>query len=266
MLKSQATKQDFGLLTKKEPEKGLLLRLQEKAGRGQGGRITVRHQGGGVKRLYRLVDFGQEKFNIKGEVQAIEYDPYRTSFIALVQYKDGDKRYVLAPHGLKAGDEIICQEAASLSAGNRMKLKNMPVGTVVYNIEIEPGRGGKLVKSAGSSARILAHDGKYSQLEMPSGEIRKILQECFASVGAVSRPEYKYIRLGKAGRMRHKGVRPAVRGVAMNPPDHPHGGGEGRSSVGLKYPKTPWGKHALGVKTRSRHQTDKFILQRRKKK
>ncbi|MDO8551324.1 MAG: 50S ribosomal protein L2 [bacterium] len=266
MLKNYATKQDFSLLTKKNPEKRLLLHLQEKSGRGQGGRITVRHQGGGVKRLYRIIDFGQEKFNIRGRVSALEYDPFRTSFIALVQYDDGDKKYVIAPQGIKVGDEIICRESAEPKVGNRMKLKNIPVGSLVYNIEIEPGRGGKLAKSAGSSSRVLAHEGKYSQLEMPSSEVRKILQECFASIGSVSRPEHKYTNLGKAGRARHKGVRPTVRGTAMNPVDHPHGGGEGKTPIGLKYPKTPWGKIARGVKTRKRSWTDKFIISRRKKK
>jgi len=266
MLKNQATKQDFSLLTKKEPEKRLLLKLQEKSGRGQGGRITVRHQGGGAKRLYRIVDFGQEKINIRGRVSALEHDPFRNAFIALVQYDDGDKRYVIAAHGLKVGDEIICEDAGQLKIGNRMKLKNIQIGSQVFNIEIEPGRGGKFAKSAGSSARVLAHDGKYTQLEMPSGEIRKILQECFVTVGSASRPEFKYIKLGKAGTMRYKGIRPTVRGTAMNAVDHPHGGGEGKTPIGLKYPKTPWGKIARGVKTRRRGWTDKFIIQRRKKK
>lgn len=266
MLKSQATKKDFSLLTKKEPEKRLLLRLQEKAGRGNLGRITVRHQGGGAKRLYRIIDFGQVKIDIKGKVIALEYDPFRTSFIALVQYDDGDKRYVIAPQGLKVGDEVICQESAQLKIGNRMKLKNIQVGTQVYNIEIDPGRGGKLVKSAGASARVLANEGKYTQLEMPSTEVRKVLQECFASIGTVSNAEHKYMKLGKAGRMRHKGIRPTVRGTAMNPVDHPHGGGEGKTPIGLKYPKTPWGKIARGVHTRKRVRTDKFIIQRRRKK
>ncbi|MBI2041907.1 MAG: 50S ribosomal protein L2 [Candidatus Nealsonbacteria bacterium] len=266
MLKNTATKLDFSLLTKKEPEKRLLLRIQEKAGRGEGGRITVRHQGGGVKRLYRIIDFGQEKINIKGSISAFEYDPYRNAFIALIKYDDGDKRYVIAPQGLKIGDEVICQESAPSKIGNRMKLKNIQVGSQVFNIEIEPGRGGKLAKSAGSSARLLASEGKYVQLEMPSGEVREILQECFATVGSVSRPEYKYIKLGKAGRTRYRGIRPTVRGTAMNAVDHPHGGGEGKTPIGLKYPKTPWGKIARGVKTRRRGWTDKFILQRRKKK
>ena len=266
MLKNQATKEDFSLLAKKEPEKRLLLPLQKKAGRGQGGRITVRHQGGGAKRLYRIVDFGQEKINIKGRVSSLEYDPFRTAFIALIQYDDGDRRYIIAPGTLKVGDEIICQDSAQLKIGNRMKLKNIAVGAMIYNMEIEPGRGGKLVKSAGSSARVLAHEGKYSQLEMPSGETRKILEECFASIGTVSRAEHKYMKLGKAGASRHRGIRPTVRGSAMNPPDHPHGGGEGKTPIGLKYPKTPWGKPARGVKTRKRGWTDKYIIQRRRKK
>lgn len=266
MLKNQATREDFSLLAKKEPEKRLLLSWGKKAGRGNSGRITVRHQGGGAKHLYRIIDFGQEKINIKGRVQALEYDPFRTSFIALVQYEDGDKRYVIAPQGLKVGDDIICQESAPLKTGNRMKLKNIQVGTMVYNVEIGPGLGGKLAKSAGAGARVLAHDGKYAQLEMPSSEVRKILQECFASIGQVSRAEHKYMILGKAGSSRHRGIRPAVRGTAMNPPDHPHGGGEGKTSIGLKYPKTPWGKPARGVKTRKRSWTDKYIISRRKKK
>lgn len=265
MLKNQATKENFSILTKKNPEKGLLLFLHKKAGRGQGGRITVRHQGGGAKRLYRIIDFGQEKINIKGKVQALEYDPFRTSFIALVQYENGSKGYIIAPQGLKVGDEIICQESAQPKIGSRMKLKNIPVGSEVHNIEIDPGRGGKLVKSAGTGAKILAHKEKYAQLEMPSGEVRKILQECFATIGLVSRPEHKYTILGKAGRVRHKGIRPTVRGSAMNPPDHPHGGGEGKTPIGLKYPKTPWGKPARGVETRKRKWTDKYIIQRRKK-
>lgn len=266
MLKNQATKEDFSILTKKEPEKRLLLRLPRKAGRGAGGRITVRHRGGGAKKLYRIVDFGQEKINIKGKVQALEYDPYRTAFIALLQYQDGEKRYRIAPQGLKVGDEVICAEEAELRSGNRMKLKNIPVGTMVYNIEIEPGRGGKMVKAAGTAARVVAQEGKYTQLETPSKEIRKVFHECFASIGAISRPEKRYMKLGKAGRVRHRGWRPTVRGTAMVPADHPHGGGEGKAPIGLKHPKTPWGKPAKGVKTRRRRWTDKYIIQRRRKK
>ncbi len=266
MLKNSATKEDFKMLTKKEPEKSLLLRLHQNAGRSADGRINVRHQGSGVKKLYRLIDFGQQKINMKAKVVALEYDPYRSSFIALLKYQDGDKRYCLVPQGLKVDDEIICQDKTELSPGNRMKLKNIPVGTIVHNIELDPGRGGKLVRGAGTGARILAHEGKYTQVEMPSSEVRQVLGEGFASIGALSRPEHKYMRLGKAGKSRHRGIRPTVRGTAMNPPDHPHGGGEGRTPRGMKYPKTPWGKHALGVKTRKRSWTDKYIIERRHKK
>lgn len=261
-IKSERTK----ILTKKEPEKGLLLSFKEKAGRGASGRITVRHRGGGVKRLYRIVDFGQEKINIPAKVIALEYDPYRTAFIELLEYNDGDKRYRLASHNIKIGDEVICAEKAEIKTGNRMKIKNIPVGIMVYNIELIPGRGGKIVRSAGNGARILAHEGKYTNLEMPSGETRRVFQECYATVGTVSNPGWQYVIIGKAGSSRLKGKRPAVRGTAMNPCDHPHGGGEGRTPIGLKYPKTPWGKHAFGVKTRKKKWTDKYIIQRRKKK
>jgi len=251
-------------LTKKEPEKKLLKPLKKKAGRARSGRITVRHRGGGVKRLYRIVDFGQEKLNVSGKVIALEYDPNRNAFLMLVEYEDGDKRYLIAPHNIKIGDEIICSEEAELKIGNRMKLKNIPVGTMVYNIEIQPGQGGKLVRSAGTSAKVLAHEGKYSHLEMPSKEIRKILSECFASIGQVSNPEKRFEKIGKAGRRRLKGWRPTVRGSAMIPADHPHGGGKAKAPIGLKHPKTPWGKPALGVKTRKRKWTDKYIIKRRK--
>ena len=254
------------ILTKKEPEKRLLLAFKKRAGRGHSGRITVRHQGGGSKKLYRIIDFGQEKIGIPAKVIAFEYDPYRTAFIALLEYEDGEKRYQLAPADLKIGDQIICSETAGIKIGNRMKIKNVPVGTTVYNIELEPGRGGRLARSAGTYAKVLAHEGKFTNLEMPSGEIRKVLQECYATVGAVSYPEWRYIEIGKAGRSRLMGIRPTVRGKAMNPVDHPHGGGEGRTTIGLKYPKTPWGKHAHGVKTRGKKWTDKYIIQRRKKK
>lgn len=260
----QMTKDDMSVLTKKEPEKKLLIRLPTRAGRARG-RITVRHRGGGVKRLYRIIDFGQEKMNIPSKVVALEYDPYRTAFIMLLEYQDGDKRYRIAPQGIKIGDEIICAEKAELKPGNRMKLKNIPVGTQVYEVELQPGRKGQLVRSAGTAARVLAQEGKYTHLEMPSKEIHKVLGECFASIGAVSRPEHIFRVIGKAGIVRRKGRRPTVRGTAMNPVDHPHGGGEGRTPRGLKYPKTPWGKPALGVKTRRRKWTDKYILQRRRK-
>lgn len=256
----------FKLLTKKEPEKKLLLFLKRKAGRGSSGRITVRHRGGGAKRLYRTVDFGQAKLDMPGKVIALEYDPYRSAFIALLEYQDKDKRYILAPKDLKVGQEVIISENAPPLPGNRLKLKNIPSGTLVYNIEIEPGRGGKLARGAGTDARVLGQEGKYTNLEMPSSEIRRISGECFASVGIVSNPEHIYQEIGKAGRSRLKGKRPTVRGSAMIPPDHPHGGGEGKAPIGLKHPKTPWGKPALGVKTRKRKKwTNKFIISRRKK-
>jgi len=266
MLKNQATKENFKILTKKKPEKRLLLRLQNRSGRGSSGRITVRHQGGGAKKLYRLVDFGQEKMGQKARVRAVEYDPYRSAFIMLLEYEDGEKRYRLYPQDLKVGDEVICQDLAPVKPGNRLKLKNIPVGTSIFNIEIMPGRGGKLVRGAGTAARLLSHEGKYAQLEMPSTEVRQVPSDCFATVGTISRPDHIYTKIGKAGKVRYRGVRPTVRGSAMNPPDHPHGGGEGKTPIGLRYPKTPWGKPARGVKTRRRRWTDKYIIQRRRKK
>ena len=212
------------------------------------------------------LDFSQGKINIPAKVIALEYDPYRNGYIALLEYEDGEKRYILAPQELKTGDPVIISEQADIRPGNRMKLKNIPVGTQVYNIEITPGEGGKLARGAGTTAQIMEHERGTTQIEMPSTEIRRVSEECFASIGAVSRPEYKFINFRKAGRTRHMGRRPRVRGTAMNPPDHPHGGGEGRSPIGLKHPKTPWGKPALGVKTRKKKWTDKFIIQRRKKK
>ncbi len=249
-------------LTKKKPEKRLLLSLKRKAGRGRLGRITVRHRGGGAKRLYRLIDFGQEKLGIKGKVIALEYDPNRTAYIALVEYNGDSRRYILAPKDLKVGDEIICRETADIKTGNRMKLANIPVGTQVYNIELEPGRGGKIIRSAGTSAKILAQEPPYTHLELSSKEVRKIPQKCFASIGQVSHPEKRFEVVGKAGRKRLKGWRPTVRGIAMNPVDHPHGGGEGRSPIGLKHPKTPSGKPAKGVKTRKKKWTEKLIISR----
>jgi large subunit ribosomal protein L2 len=256
------------ILTKKKPEKRLLLALKKRAGRARSGRITVRHRGGGgVKRLYRIVDFGEEKLNISAKVIALEYDPNRSAFIVLLEYQDGEKRYRLAPKDLKVGDEIIASEKAEIKIGNRIKLKNIPVGTQVFNVELEPGRGGKLAKGAGTSAKVLAQEEKLTHLEMPSSEIRRIPQGCFATIGQVSHSEHRFERIGKAGRMRLKGRRPTVRGTAMNPCDHPHGGGEGKSPIGLKYPKTPWGKPALGVKTRKKRKwTDKLIVKRRIKK
>jgi large subunit ribosomal protein L2 len=252
------------ILTKKKPEKKLLLFLKKKAGRGASGRITVRHRGGGVKRLYRLIDFGQEKLGVPGKVVALEYDPNRTAYIALIEYQDGEKKYILAPKDLKTTDEIVCQEAAETKLGNRLKLVNIPVGVQVYNIELEPGKGGKIVRSAGTSAKVIAQEAPYTHLELPSREIRKVPQQCFASIGQVSHSEKRFEIIGKAGRRRLKGWRPTVRGSVMNPIDHPHGGGEGRTSVGLKYPKTPWGKPAKGVRTRRKKWTERLIIKKRK--
>lgn len=252
-------------LTKKEPEKGLLLTLKKRAGRNRSGKITVRHRGGGVKRLYRKIEFGQRRLATKAKVQAIEYDPYRTAFLALIEYPDKQRKYILAPQDLKIGDEVIFSEKVPLSPGNRMKLKNIPIGTLVHNIELSPGRGGRLVRSAGTGAKMMGLEGKYAHLKMPSGETRKVLAEGFASLGIVSNAEHRYEKIGKAGRARRRGKRPQVRGAAMAPVSHPHGGGEGRAPIGLKKPKTPWGKPALGVRTRKRKGTDKFIIHRRKR-
>lgn len=266
MAKTKKPTESRKILTKKKPEKKLLLSFKKRAGRSRSGRITTRHRGGGAKRLYRIVDFGQEKLDIKGKVIALEYDPNRTAFLALVEYEDGTKRYILAPTNIKVGHEIICAEKAELNIGNRMKIKNIPSGTGTYNIELEKERGGKIVRSAGTSAKILAHEGKYTHLEMPSGEVRKVLGDCFASLGQVSHPEKRFEKLGKAGRKRLKGWRPTVRGTVMNPPDHPHGGGSGKSPIGMKHPKTRWGKPTFGVRTRRKKWTDKLIIKRRKKK
>jgi large subunit ribosomal protein L2 len=257
---------DFSQLTKKRPEKGLLKYVRRNVGRGSSGMITVRHKGGGVKRMYRIIEFSQTKMNMPAKVTALEYDPNRTAFIALIEYKDGIKQYIVCPQDLKVGQEIIFSEIAPLTPGNRAKLKNIPVGTAVYNVELEAGKGGIIVRSAGSSAQVLAHDGDYTNLKMPSSEIRKFSGECFASIGIVSNPENRFYRIGKAGKSRMKGRRPHVRGSAMNPVDHPHGGGEGRQPIGLKHPKTPWGRPALGVKTRNKKKrSSKLIIQRRKK-
>jgi len=257
---------DFSQLAKKKPEKKLLKYVKRSAGRSSSsGRITVRHKGGGVKKLYRIIEFSQTKMDIPAKVVALEYDPNRTAFIALIEYKDGEKQYIIAPQDLKVGQQIIFSEKAPLNPGNRTKLKNIPVGTNVYNVELDPGRGGKVVRSAGNSAQVLAQDGKYTNLKMPSTEIRKFKAECFATIGTVSNPENRFYTIGKAGKSRLKGKRPHVRGSAMNPVDHPHGGGEGRQPIGLKHPKTPWGKPALGVKTRKRKKwSNKLIIQRRK--
>ena len=258
---------DFSQLAKKRPEKKLLKYIKRHNGRSaSSGEITVRHKGGGVKKLYRVIEFSQTRMNSLAKVIALEYDPNRTAFIALIEYKDGERQYIIAPQNLEAGQEIIFSETAALNPGNRIKLKNIPVGAAVYNVELEAGKGGKVVRSAGSSAQVLAHDENYVNLKMPSTEIRKFSGECFASIGMVSNPENRFYTIGKAGKSRLKGRRPHVRGSAMNPVDHPHGGGEGRQPIGLKHPKTPWGKPALGVKTRNKKKwSNKLIIQRRKK-
>ncbi len=259
---------DFSQLSRKKAEKKLLKYVKRNVGRSAStGRITTRHKGGGVKKLYRIIEFSQTKMDEKAKVIALEYDPNRTAFIALIEYSDKIRQYIIAPQGLKVGDEIIFSDAAPLNPGNRVKLKTVPVGTAVYNIELEPLKGGKLVRSAGSSAQVLAQEERYTNLKMPSTEVRKFNSECFATIGMVSNPENRFYRVGKAGKSRLKGRRPHVRGSAMNPVDHPHGGGEGRQPIGLKHPKTPWGKPALGVKTRNRKKwTNKFIISRRNKK
>lgn len=264
------TKSDDKQLTKKvRPFKKLLKTKKSKAGRSKQGRITVRHKGGGHKRKYRIIDFKRiDKLNIPAKVNSIEYDPNRSSYIALVIYEDGEKRYILAPQDMKKDDEIIAAEKAVLKSGNRMFVKNIPVGTFVYNIELIPGQGGKIVRSAGTSAQVAAVEGGYAQLVFPSGEVRMVRENSMVSIGSLSNSEHSFVNLGKAGRSRWLGIRPTVRGSAMNPVDHPHGGGEGRAPIGiLKGPKTPWGKKAFGVKTRKKKKySNKFIIKARKRK
>ena len=260
---------DFSKLTQKSPEKSLLKYVKRNVGRSAStGRITVRHKGGGVKKMYRVIEFSQTKMDVPAKVTALEYDPNRTAFIALIEYADKIKQYIIAPQDLKVGDEVIFSEKAQLNPGNRIKLKNIPVGTAVYNIELEAGKGGKIVRSAGSSAQVLAHDGDFVNLKMPSTEVRIFSGECFATIGMISNPENRFYRVGKAGKSRLKGRRPHVRGSAMNPVDHPHGGGEGRSGVGMKYPKTFYGRKAVG-KTRFKRKYSNSVIvesrQRRKK-
>lgn len=262
----QMTVADFSGLTKKKPEKSLTEPLKKQGGRNAQGRIAVRHRGGGHKRMYRRIDFKRQKEDVPARVVALEYDPNRTARIALIRYADGEKAYILAPVGLSVGDEVSAGAGADIKPGNAMQLADMPVGTVIHNIELEPGRGAAMVRSAGVGAQLMAKEGAYALLRLPSGELRRVLARCRATVGQVSNPEHENINLGKAGRSRHLGRRPSVRGVAMNPVDHPHGGGEGKSPIGHKHPLTPWGKPALGVKTRSRHKrSDRLIVRRRKK-
>ncbi len=251
-------------ITKTTPEKSLLDTIKKKSGRNNQGKITVRHQGGGVKRKYRIIDFKRNKIDVPGTVSSIEYDPNRTANIALISYKDGEKRYIIAPNGLKVGDVIVSSENADIKVGNTLPLMNIPVGTVIHNIEMKPGKGGQLARSAGSSAQILGREGSYVLIRLTSGETRKILGVCKATVGEVGNLDKELVKLGKAGRKRHMGIRPTVRGSVMNPNDHPHGGGEGRAPVGRKQPMTPWGKPALGLKTRKNRKTStKFIVKRR---
>jgi len=253
-------------LTDKKPEKSLLAPMTQKGGRSHG-KISVRHQGGGHKRRYRLVDFRQQKFDVVGRIIAIEKDPNRSALIALISYVDGDKRYILATEGMKAGLEVLTSPTAPIKKGNRTMLKNIPVGTIISNMEMTQGKGGQVIRSAGSGAMLMAVDEKMAQIKMPSGEIRLVKNICYATIGKVSNFEHSAEILGKAGRNRWKGKRPEVRGSAMNPVDHPHGGGEGRQGIGLKYPKTPWGKIALGKKTRNKKKySSKFIVKRRAKK
>ncbi len=254
---------DFAEITKKKPEKSLVVYKHRKAGRNNYGRVTSRHRGGGHKRLYRIIDFKRDKFNVPAKVAAIEYDPNRTTRIALLHYADGEKRYILAPVDLKVGDTVVSADNAEIKSGNSLPMKNMPVGTLVHNIELYPGHGGQLVRAAGTSAQIMAKEGGYVLLRLPSGELRKVLDRCRATIGQLSVPEHQNIKLGKAGRARYLGIRPQSRGVAMNPIDHPMGGGEGKSSGG-RHPCTPWGKPTKGHKTRKNRLTDKFIVKRRK--
>ncbi|OIN94701.1 50S ribosomal protein L2 [candidate division WWE3 bacterium CG06_land_8_20_14_3_00_42_16] len=253
----------YDMFTAKDPEKKLTRPLPKVSARGMKGRITVRHHGGRRKRLYRVVDFRRDKINIKARVAEIEYDPNRTAFIALLNYFDGEKRYILSPEGIKVGDILMSGEEAEIKTGNALPLSKIPAGSIVHNIELEPGQGAKMVRSAGSSAVLMSKEGKYAQLKMPSGEIRLVLQQCLATLGALTNPDHKNIKLGKAGRSRWLGRKPKVRGVAMHPNAHPHGGGEGRSGTGMP-PKTPWGKRAFGKTRQPGKKSDRLIVKRRK--
>ena len=255
----------FDEITKDKPEKSLLRPLKKRAGRNNRGKITVRHRGGGAKRRLRIIDFKRDKFDIPGRVAAIEYDPNRTARIALIYYVDGEKRYILAPVGLNVDDTVLSGSNAEIKPGNAMPLKSMPNGTEIHNIEMQKGRGGQMVRSAGASAQLMVKEGDYALLRLPSGELRRVRSECIATIGQLGNVEHQNISLGKAGRKRHMGWRPTVRGSAMTPRDHPHGGGEGRAPIGLPGPKTPWGKPALGYKTRKPKASDRMIVKRRNK-
>jgi large subunit ribosomal protein L2 len=259
------TSLDFSEITTDQPEKSLLAKLNKKSGRNNQGKITVRHQGGGAKRKYRIIDFKRNKDNIPGRVSTIEYDPNRTANIALITYADGEKRYILAPKNLEVGMTVESGPEADIKVGNTLPLKNIPVGAVVHNIELSPGKGGQLVRSAGTKAQIQGREEKYVLVRLNSGESRKILGVCRATLGEVGNADHELVNIGKAGKMRHRGVRPTVRGSVMNPVDHPHGGGEGRQPIGRKSPVTPWGKPALGLKTRKTKKASNKLIVRRKK-
>lgn len=262
----EATFDDFKDLTKFTPEKSLIVPKKKRGGRNAQGKITVRHQGGGAKRFVRLVDFKRDKFNIPATVAAIEYDPGRGARLALLHYADGEKRYIVAPVDLKVGEKIMSsKELIEIKTGNALQLQFIPAGLAVSSVELEPGQGAKIARGAGNVVFVMGVEGKYAQLKMPSGEIRQVKKECLCTVGQASNPDKRHVSLGKAGRSRHLGIRPTVRGTAMNPVDHPHGGGEGKQSIGLRHPKTPWGKPALGVKTRRKRATDRLIIKRRTK-
>jgi large subunit ribosomal protein L2 len=255
----------FDEITKDTPERSLIVPLRRHGGRNSYGRVTVRHQGGGARRNIRIVDFKRNKVNIPAKVAAIEYDPNRTARLALLHYADGEKRYILAPIGLKVGDTLVTSPQAEIRTGNCMPISNIPVGSLVHNIEVKEGKGGQLVRSAGTAAQLIAKEGEFAQIRMPSGEVRLIPQKCYATIGQVGNLDHSNIKLGKAGRKRHMGIRPTVRGSAMSPRDHPHGGGEGRQPIGKPGPRSPWGKPTLGYKTRRNKSTDKFIVRRRSK-
>jgi len=258
------TSYTFEEITKTKPERSLIVIKKKHSGRNVYGRITVRHQGGGHRRYIRIVDFKRKKRGIPATVKAIEYDPNRTARLALLVYADGEKSYIIAPVGVKVGDTLMAGPDADIRPGNSLPISRIPVGTTIHNIELKEGRGGQMVRSAGTSAQLLAKEGDYAQVRLPSGEVRLVRQVCYATIGQVGNIDHSNIKLGKAGRKRHMGIRPAVRGSAMSPRDHPHGGGEGRSSIGMPGPKTPWGKPTLGYKTRRNKQTDKYIVRRRK--
>ena len=258
------TVSDFAEITKKSPERSLLAKKDKHAGRNSYGRITVRHRGGGNRRKYRIIDFKRNKDGMPATVIGVEYDPNRSANIALVQYEDGEKAYIIAPIGLTDGDVVVSGEGADIKPGNALFIKDIPVGTLIHNIELYPGKGAQLVRSAGNSAQLMAKEGDYAQVRLPSGEVRMIRLDCKATIGVVGNQQHENVSIGKAGRKRHMGWRPTVRGVVMNPNDHPHGGGEGKSPIGRPAPVTPWGKPALGLKTRkTKNRTDKFIVKRR---